>query len=829
MSRAEIHGQPQGLSYSRDWAHLVRHHRPAVYRTCLRLLGNRADAEDVTQECFEILAKTTSLPDANSLGAWLHGVATNRSLMHLRSSRRRRVRESTYSSEQPDRVDRCWNDLTYDVDEALASLPDELRVPLVRHFFQGESHREVGRSLGLPSRTVGDRIQRGIERIRKHLRRKGIEVGSAALAIMLHERVLLGAPLSAALALRLHHVGSRATPRSFLRSAGGAGLLRGTLGKVAVVAILLALYVAAIRPAISTETDALNAPAIGDKSSAAERPGNAKPARIDFFSAHPAIGVPSSASADEIVVFNEVPAQNDAELGMSAAILDDVTGDGMPDVILGAPHASRGAGYEASGRALVFDGATGRAARYIDTPTPEPRCNEQDCNGSGWFGKAVTTIQDINGNDYREIVVGAKDERVGDYLAAGKIYYFDSLTGEHLKTLVTPNPQRFANLGSSLSTLPDVTGDGVDEIIAGAEQESPHGVNAAGRAYIIDGAEGTFLHALESPDILDCHVFGAIVSAVPDVDGDGCADVVVGQGSRGVGGAHLFSGSTGTLLRSFRSTGPAEGGFGQRVLGIPDCDNDGAGDVMISHLPSLSSDALEEGVVDIVSGATGKVLVRLAPPRGIRGIHFGASLAYHSDFTGDGVPDYLIGWERRDRRVKGSGAVCVFNSTDFAFEGAVGAPVAARADGVSGFAAFSILPVPDMNGDGLDEVLVTAPSNNRSYLYCSPLAGHCPTYASAGRAGATDGEPRVFATATAATTVSETSLGAPWRHASTESGEPPVLRRMEAYVRRAAARIFSWGEEGASGSEGSAVDAISEAHHKPTDILGCRPLTLENR
>ena len=53
-----------------------------VYATCLRITGDRAEAEDVTQECFERLASVPAVPRA-PLGPWLHrGDATRRILHH---------------------------------------------------------------------------------------------------------------------------------------------------------------------------------------------------------------------------------------------------------------------------------------------------------------------------------------------------------------------------------------------------------------------------------------------------------------------------------------------------------------------------------------------------------------------------------------------------------------------------------------------------------------------------------------------------------------------------------------------------------------------------
>jgi RNA polymerase sigma factor (sigma-70 family) len=100
---------------------LVQRHSAMVYRTCLRMLGNREDAEDVTQDCFLRLAQGRSKP-GRPVGAWLHRVATNRSLDVLLSRKRRLAREDRVVLESPgsSSVAAGWDDLQEHVDEALA-------------------------------------------------------------------------------------------------------------------------------------------------------------------------------------------------------------------------------------------------------------------------------------------------------------------------------------------------------------------------------------------------------------------------------------------------------------------------------------------------------------------------------------------------------------------------------------------------------------------------------------------------------------------------------------------------------------------------------------
>src|SRR5258705_103515 len=68
----------------------LREHQDHVFSTAMRLLGNRAEAEDVTQEVFlKAYARFRELHDSPTVGGWLRTVATNMSLNHLTRYRSR--------------------------------------------------------------------------------------------------------------------------------------------------------------------------------------------------------------------------------------------------------------------------------------------------------------------------------------------------------------------------------------------------------------------------------------------------------------------------------------------------------------------------------------------------------------------------------------------------------------------------------------------------------------------------------------------------------------------------------------------------------------------
>jgi hypothetical protein len=152
---------------------------------------------------------------------------------------------------------------------------------------------------------------------------------------------------------------------------------------------------------------------------------------------------------------------------------------------------------------------------------------------------------------------------------------------------------------------------------------------------IISGATGKLLRSLPPPDTTSNRRFATSVSGMEDIDGDGRGDLVVGAPTAALtfldtGAAFIFSGATGTLLRTLQPLpppAPAKNGdltFGSRVLGTPDLDGDGAPDALVAG----------KGVT-VISGATG-LIIRVIPGFLTAG-GFGQALAVCPDADGDGV------------------------------------------------------------------------------------------------------------------------------------------------------------------------------------------------
>jgi len=339
--------------------------------------------------------------------------------------------------------------------------------------------------------------------------------------------------------------------------------------------------------------------------------------------------------------------QEGSFFGHSVSGISDIDGDGLGDVIVSA-YFETVSGFLKSGRVYVFSGADGTLVHTLVSPNAEK---------DGSFGNSVSNISDVNGDEVDDVVIGAYSEDMGVILDnSGRAYIFSGATGELLHTLRSPNEITMGYFGHSVSGIPDVNGDEFGDVIIGAHWEnSEFGLSQAGRAYIFSGATGELLYSLQSPNGKARGEFGCAVSGISDTNGDGFGDVVIGavsedseSGVSGAGMAYIFSGATGALLLSIPSPNEVQYGcFGRAVSGIPDIHGDGFGDVIIGGYhedPAPSPN--NSGRAYIINGADGSNIQAFQSPNEQEDGHFGDSVSFIPDLSGNGLCAILIGARR---------------------------------------------------------------------------------------------------------------------------------------------------------------------------------------
>jgi RNA polymerase sigma-70 factor (ECF subfamily) len=138
---------------------------PLAYRVARGVLRNTADAEDVAQEALlRAYRKFDRLRDRNRFRAWLARITFRLALDRLRSGKRRELRDTLWS--QPEHQPRAAtaedlaasSEFQAHLDDALAELPEKLRLVLLLAAMEGHTIDEIASMLGISTGTVKSRI-----------------------------------------------------------------------------------------------------------------------------------------------------------------------------------------------------------------------------------------------------------------------------------------------------------------------------------------------------------------------------------------------------------------------------------------------------------------------------------------------------------------------------------------------------------------------------------------------------------------------------------------------------------------------------------------------
>ena len=405
------------------------------------------------------------------------------------------------------------------------------------------------------------------------------------------------------------------------------------------------------------------------------------------------------------------------EAGYALCAAGDVTGDGVLDILVGAPYQD--------------SAATGAGAAYIVAGPVTGDVSLADAlrldgvavgDAAGW---SLGAGADLDGDGYTDLLVGAyradasSGETGGAYLLSGPLTAGGSLSAG------------LALMGESVGDVAgwqvalggDVDQDGQADLLIAA----PEAASRAGRVYLLAGPVTTSMRlwgaalTLEGESAGDAAGYAAAFAG--DVDGDGGTDLVVGAPSHSSGGyegaAYIFFGDDG--LTGSVSLGDADGTWigtsggdqaGLAVAALGDLDGDGYGDLLVGA-PGSDGGASESGAAYLILGpASGENDLADAAAR-LEGVQeddaAGSSLAAAGDVDGDGYGDLLVGAPGSDHTASGAGAAyLVLGPVSGLWS--LGAVDAVAYGLAAGDALGTAVAGADLDADGWGDLLLAAPN-----------------------------------------------------------------------------------------------------------------------
>ncbi len=348
--------------------------------------------------------------------------------------------------------------------------------------------------------------------------------------------------------------------------------------------------------------------------------------------------------------------------GWSVASIGDVNGDGNPDIAIGSIYG--GVETTDGGRVDVVFGGKGGI-------TGNQSLSESDITffapgSNSLLGTALARPADLNGDGLDDIIMSSPYLDHGSNWSVGGVFiFFGSTTGlegnisidDADVKIIGDNSGQY--LGIVISKAGDVNGDSIDDLIIGSARSEAFlimGKSSGWQSLIMSSDADTIFQSSESSDY-----FGYSVSGGGDVNGDGFDDIIIsayrancGVGTEGK--TYLFMGSSagfGEIVNAYCADGSWIGEIpnslsGRKIFMGGDMNGDGLSDMIIS-CPFLNSGTNRTGKVYLILGMNhgfeANVSLKEADGSWVAeniGDYLGMSVSIMGDYNADGLDDLLI-------------------------------------------------------------------------------------------------------------------------------------------------------------------------------------------
>ena len=454
-------------------------------------------------------------------------------------------------------------------------------------------------------------------------------------------------------------------------------------------------------------------------------------------------GQPFSLSASDATVRGT---QEDDLAGTAVAGHCDLDGDGLDDLLVGAPDQDEGGSN--SGRSYVVRGSELASGGTLDLYYSKESLIGQA--PGDYSGSSLACNGDVNGDGEADILVGSPGHGSSQgavHLVLGSEFSGDMDLFDASFWMEGENPGDL--LGTEVTFAGDVDGDGLSEVLLGSWANDDQGT-FSGKAYLIAGEDlsGGARLALGSDAVswqgeAGGDRLGHSVAGIGDVDGDGLDDVAMGAYGYDSGGTLSYQGAVYVHLSSdgISGQGNSAGAASQVLVGddakhyagyslspLGDLDEDGAADFLVGA-SGYSSSSGGGGAAYVVWGSelSGGVAsladVSLVLEGEMVGDSVASSLSAVGDVDRDGLPDFLVGASSVDANHPDGGQAYLMLGSDVSPSSSamsLGQASFVFSSSASRELAGAAVSGGDFDGDGFSDIVVGAPSAGTN----KPYRGH---------------------------------------------------------------------------------------------------------